>query len=467
MPFYFEHNPPVFPDQDPDNPGDQSTTATRMVEENTAAGEDVGVPVAAEDDDDDILTYTLGDTPADGAFDIDQATGQIKTKGDLDEDTTDSYEVTVTATDPAGVSDSITVTITVTGVNEPPDITGEVEDYAENGSGVVATFQTDDPESAGTIILDLSGADGSLFSLSQGGVLTFNDPPNYEMPGDADKDNTYEVTVGAKDADDIRGTEDVEVKVTDVNELGTVTLSAVQPRVGVSLTASVTDIDGPVSGVTWQWSISNTDIEDATSDTYTPAVDDVNDTLTATATYTDPQGPEHTATGDSANLVAADTRNKAPVFDDQDDETDGLQKTEAARTVEENTPAAASVDGGMVTATDPYVRGDLTVDYARRRVTVAGNPVELTDIEYRMLVELSANAGRALTHERLLQRVWGPDKGEDSGPVRNIVKRLRRKLGEDAANPAFIFAVPRVGYRMEQGEARNERRRDDHNHERW
>ena len=101
---------------------------------------------------------------------------------------------------------------------------------------------------------------------------------------------------------------------------------------------------------------------------------------------------------------------------------------------------------------EPYVWGDLTVDYAQRRVTVAGNPVELTDIEYRLLVELAVNAGRALTHERLLQRVWGPDKGEDSGPVRNIVKRLRRKLGEDAANPAFIFAEPRFGYRMEKGE---------------
>ena len=99
----------------------------------------------------------------------------------------------------------------------------------------------------------------------------------------------------------------------------------------------------------------------------------------------------------------------------------------------------------------PYVRGDLAVDYPHRRVTVAGNPVELTDIEYRMLVELSVNAGRALTHEHLLQRVWGPDKGEDSGPVRNIVKRLRRKLGEDASHPDFIFAVPRVGYRMEKG----------------
>ena len=81
-----------------------------------------------------------------------------------------------------------------------------------------------------------------------------------------------------------------------------------------------------------------------------------------------------------------------------------------------------------------------------------GGAVPLTNIEYRLLSELSVNAGRALTHDQLLQRVWGPDKGEDSGPVRNAVKRLRRKLGEDASNPASIFAVPRVGYRMEKGE---------------
>ena len=105
---------------------------------------------------------------------------------------------------------------------------------------------------------------------------------------------------------------------------------------------------------------------------------------------------------------------------------------------------------------EPYLRGDLTVDYALRRVTVAGNPVELTDIEYRLLVELSANAGRALTHERLLQRVWGPDKAEDSGPVRNIVKRLRRKLGDDPGSPGYILTEPRFGYRMEQGETKEE-----------
>ncbi len=101
---------------------------------------------------------------------------------------------------------------------------------------------------------------------------------------------------------------------------------------------------------------------------------------------------------------------------------------------------------------EPYVRGDLTVDYAQRRVTVAGRTVALTGFEYRMLVELSANAGRPLTHEHLLQRVWGSDKGEDSAPVRNIVRRLRRKLGDDPDNPSYIFAEPSVGCRMEKGE---------------
>ena len=100
----------------------------------------------------------------------------------------------------------------------------------------------------------------------------------------------------------------------------------------------------------------------------------------------------------------------------------------------------------------PYVRGELTIDYALRRVTVAGRTVALTIIEYRMLVELSANAGRPLTHEHLLQRVWGPDKGLDSAPVRNIVRRLRRKLGDDPGNPGYIFAEPSVGYRMAEGE---------------
>ena len=58
-----------------------------------------------------------------------------------------------------------------------------------------------------------------------------------------------------------------------------------------------------------------------------------------------------------------------------------------------------------------------------------------------------------MTHEQLLRRVWGQDNLTRSGPVRAIVKRLRRKLGDDANNPTYILNEPRVGYRMEKGEA--------------
>ena len=387
---------PVFPDQDSEMPGDQSTTATRMVEENTAAGEDVGAPVAAGDSDDDILTYTLGDNAADMAFDIDQATGRIKTKDALDADTTATYAVRVTATDPAGVTDSIDVTITVTNVNEPPDITGEVDDYDEIATDPVADFMATDPENPGAAVTwDLSGADASLFDLSTNGVLTFKASPNYEMPGDADKDNTYEVTVGAKDADNNRGTEEVEVKVANVNEDGTVTLSAAQPRVGVPLTASLTDIDGPVTAVKWQWSNTSGDIADATSDTYTPTAEDLNGRLTATASYTDPQGPGKTANFAYTVDVAADTRNKAPAFAaDQDPDTEGEQ-AEAARTVAEDAGAGDPVGGGVVTAADPNAPDDILT------YTLGGPDASSFDISSDNATEgqITVGAGTDLDYE--------------------------------------------------------------------
>ena len=103
---------------------------------------------------------------------------------------------------------------------------------------------------------------------------------------------------------------------------------------------------------------------------------------------------------------------------------------------------------GSAEPPEPFVANRLTVDYAERRVSLAGRPVQLTDIEYRMLVELSVNAGRALPHAELLQRVWGPAHPGRHSAVRSVIKNLRRKLGDDAENPAYIFNEPRVGYRM-------------------
>ena len=107
---------------------------------------------------------------------------------------------------------------------------------------------------------------------------------------------------------------------------------------------------------------------------------------------------------------------------------------------------------GSAEPPDPYALGELTVNYAERRVTLAGRPVQLTNIEYRMLFELSVNAGRVLGHGELLQRVWGPAHSGRTGAVRSVIKNLRRKLGDDADNPVYIFNEPRVGYRMLKGQ---------------
>ena len=100
----------------------------------------------------------------------------------------------------------------------------------------------------------------------------------------------------------------------------------------------------------------------------------------------------------------------------------------------------------------PYAEGGLGIDYARRRVTVDGEPVELTATEYALLYELAVHSPRVLTHSVLLQRVWGPERVGEAWLVRDVVKRLRRKLGDDADKPTYIFTEPRVGYRMAKGE---------------
>ena len=97
---------------------------------------------------------------------------------------------------------------------------------------------------------------------------------------------------------------------------------------------------------------------------------------------------------------------------------------------------------------EPYRLGELAIHYEERRVTLAGRPVQLTATEYELLCKLSVNAGRVLTHDYLLQRVWTSENSGDSRLVRAFVKKLRRKLGDDANSPTYIFTEPRVGYRM-------------------
>jgi len=102
-------------------------------------------------------------------------------------------------------------------------------------------------------------------------------------------------------------------------------------------------------------------------------------------------------------------------------------------------------------ASRPFAVDGLSIDFAERRVTVGEETVNLTATEYAVLYELAVNAPRVLTHSLLLQRVWGPERVGEAWLVRDVVKRVRRKLGDSAGSSKYILTEPRVGYRMAGG----------------
>jgi two-component system, OmpR family, KDP operon response regulator KdpE len=105
---------------------------------------------------------------------------------------------------------------------------------------------------------------------------------------------------------------------------------------------------------------------------------------------------------------------------------------------------------------DPVIHlGGIVVDRAARRVTTAGEPVELTDTEFRILVALAENAGRVLTHDALLLRVWGPGYDREVHYLRVYINRLRRKLPFGPGAGQTLTTVPRAGYRLDVDDPRD------------
>lgn len=92
--------------------------------------------------------------------------------------------------------------------------------------------------------------------------------------------------------------------------------------------------------------------------------------------------------------------------------------------------------------------GPLSIDLARRAVTLDGAEVKLTRKEYDVLALLARFQGRLVTHRQLLTTVWGPAHVEDTHYLRIAVGHVRDKLGDDAADPKFILTEPGVGYRL-------------------
>ncbi len=98
--------------------------------------------------------------------------------------------------------------------------------------------------------------------------------------------------------------------------------------------------------------------------------------------------------------------------------------------------------------------GDLAVNFARRDVKLRGQSVELTAKEYRILEELARNAGRVVSHETLLARIWGDQYRDEPQYLKTYIYRLRRKIEDDPHHPRYILTHYRDGYRLANGESR-------------
>ncbi len=101
------------------------------------------------------------------------------------------------------------------------------------------------------------------------------------------------------------------------------------------------------------------------------------------------------------------------------------------------------------TEDEPVIEiGDLSVDLAHRLVTIKGDEVKLTPIEYEILKNLAIHTGRVLTHKQLLCTIWGKEYQSETHYLRVYIGQLRRKIEQDATQPRYIITEPGVGYRL-------------------
>ena len=401
-----------------------SAMTKRFVLENAAVNNPVGNPVTATDGNgpEDALAYTLGG--ATDEFMIHPVTGQLTTKMEFNHESKDKYTVTVTATDTHNAKASITVNVYVVDVDEGPDGDTPLEGgipYPEDETDPVLTLSVSDPEGATPVTWSLVTeietpnaqtidgvalttddiADSARFKIDpRTGVLEFMSPPDFDAPGDAGTNNTYNVVVQASDGDagnnaatgtDVTDTTDIEpgvnmvdnddtrswfkviVNVQDVNEPGSLRIhhtdhalsTLLQPQIEVEITAAaLTDVDGDaggVTGATYKWQRSSgpngpwTDITLSgvlvTGTTYTPQQvvtgEDLGKYLQVEATYTeDGTGGRGGQTARAKSMyptiqVVGD--NTAPSF---------AEGASTSRAVRENSPAGTNISLPVV-ATNP------------------------------------------------------------------------------------------------------------------
>ncbi len=342
-----ENRAPVFTD---------GTSTTRSIAENTASDTNIGAAVSATDPDTaDNLIYTLGGTDA-SSFSIDSTTGQLKTKVALDYETKNSYVVTISVSD-GSLSDSITVTISVTEVNEAPEFASSTttRSIAENtaantniGSPIAAATDVDSPQ----LTYTLGGTDAASFDFDKATrQLKTKSALDYETK------NSYVVTISVSDGS-LSDSITVTISVTDVNEAPRFASSTTTRSIAEN-TAANTNIGAAVSATdpdtadTLTYTLGGTDaasfgIDSTTGQLRTKVALDyaIKNSYVVTISVSDGSLSDSiTVTINVTEVV----ENRAPVF------TDGTSTT---RSIAENTASDTNI-GAAVSATDPDTADNL------------------------------------------------------------------------------------------------------------
>ena len=384
----------------------------RSIRENLSSGRNLGSPIRASDPNNDRLTYSIPDSDE---FEIVDSTGQLRTKTELDHEGQEQHFVTVTATDPGGLTDTVSVTITVEDMDETPVVTGptyfEFLEFAYSGN-TLDTYTSTDPDEEG-IAFALSGADAENFTLSSGGVLAFNEVPDFEEPADSNRDNRYQVTIEAREqgGGTSVGRLNVTISVTNGNERGMIETNVEEPRVGQPVRLSVVDDDGGERVTKWKWergepnspcgTVDNPTvttwetITGATSSSYTPTVDDQGHCIRVTAFYNDRSGTGRTEQFFTPNSVEIGPffAQDPPTFNVQEDSDEGrnLGRVQAQHSNrgEALTYSLSGADAGYFTIDNngQLKTSDTALDYetqpgptAEFQVVATDNNIETTSI---------------------------------------------------------------------------------------
>ena len=265
------------------------------------------------------------------------------------------YEVEVRAKNADGPGDWSDTAEARVFPNKPPEFDSgllaafSVAESPTSGYPIGGPYTASDSEDD-AVSYTLVGVDAGVFAVGETtGQIAVGDgyTLDFENPVDSDTDNTYVVEIVADDGHEGQDSFDVSITITDVDEPGSVTLSATNPRVGSELTATLSDPDGEPDTESWQWQRADdgadptwVDIADATAATYTVATVDLGKFLRAVVGYQNEDGVAQEVR--SAATAAVRAANRDPAFPSET----------AVRMVPENTPTEVAI-GSPVSATDP------------------------------------------------------------------------------------------------------------------